>query len=655
MTCGEGAVCDPADGSCHCATVDGPACGEDGRVCAVDRCVHPLPAAICVDGAASWSPAGPSLFREATDAWGLRGVEGQRLSLADVDGDGRADLYVRVAAMRADVATPGRAAPEARAWLLRNRSVQGAAAGFDDITLESGILTSRVLGAGVGRPVSGAAFADVDNDGDVDVYLAVDTSNEEPSMGERSELLLNDGSGHFTLAPSGAHSPDWLSVPAGLSFVDYNGDGNVDLWYAENSVGGNPSPDILFRGDGAGGFVDVTASVGLMTERFTDFDAADAAQLHSNAWGSLARDLNGDGITELLVPSYGRAPNHLWQGVRAADGTVTFVNRSIESGYAFDQDTTWQDNQHALCFCQASPGADGCAGLGPSLLQCVDGWRHDVDRRAFRMGGVSSATGAGDIDGDGDLDLMTSEIRHWWAGSGADGSELLLNDGTATFDRPGDAALGLAVDHTTVDWDEGHLTNALFDFDNDGRLDIYIGATDYAGNRGRLYHQRADMLAFEELTTEQFFEHNRSHGVVTTDVDGDGDLDILVGHSRARCDATRPNDCYATAQVRAFENLSPPGNWLAVRLEGGEGTNRMAIGAQVTVTTADGRTQVAEVDGGHGHYGTQSDPLLHFGLGTHCDAQVRVRWPNQNLPIEESTLPAGHAFAWREGDSPRAL
>jgi len=352
------------------------------------------------------------------------------------------------------------------------------------------------------------------------------------------------------------------------------------------------------------------------------------------------------------VPSYGRAPNHLWEGVRAADGTVTFVNRSIESGYAFDGDQTWQDNQFAMCFCQSNPDAEGCDSVGTPAIACTtDNWDHATGREPFRLGGNSGCTSAGDVDGDGDLDLMTGEIKHWWAGAGSDGSNLLVNTGELRFDRPGDAAMGLEADHLgSASWDEGHMTNTLFDFDNDGRLDVYVGASDYPGNRGLLYHQDST-LAFTEVATTDFFEHNRSHGVVVADFDRDGDLDIIVGHSRSRCDAAAPNDCYETTQIRAFENVTPTGNWLQVRLEGGEGTNRAAIGAQVTVRTSDGRTQVAEVDGGH--YGSQSDLTLHFGLGTSCDAEVTVRWPNAELTTESATLPAGHRFAWTQGQAPQ--
>jgi len=649
VDCPVGAICAPDDGMCHCGDAAGPVCGE-GEVCGGSACVVPIPDPVCDPAATPWA-AGTPAFREVTGEWGLTGVEGVRLSVTDIDMDGWPDLFVRRGAGRVDALDTGDGAR--RSWLLRNDGGR-----FTDVTIESGILTPRGDLGGKGRPVSGAAFGDVDNDGDMDAFLAMNTDDPAITMGERSELLLNDGSGVFILAPpSVIRSPELISVPAGESFVDYDRDGNLDLFVAQNGWAGFTGvtlQDYLYRGDGGGGWTDVTEEVGLITEEWSSLDALNEARAHSRAWGSIARDLNGDGTTELLVPSYGRAPNHLWEGVRAADGSVTFVNRSIESGYAFDDDQTWQDNQFAMCFCQSNPDAEGCDEVGFPAIGCsTENWRHETGRLPFRLGGNSGCTSAGDVDGDGDLDLMTGEIKHWWAGAGSDGSNLLVNTGELSFDRPGDAAMGLEADHLgRVSWDEGHMTNALFDFDNDGLLDVYVGASDYPGNRGLLYHQDSP-LAFSEVATTDFFEHNRSHGVAVADIDRDGDLDIIVGHSRARCDAGAPNDCYETAQVRVFENVTPTGNWLQVRLEGGEGTNRAAIGAQVTVRTADGRTQVAEVDGGHGHYGGQSDPTLHFGLGTACDAEVTVRWPNAELTTESATLPAGHRFEWVQGSDPQ--
>src|SRR5690606_15981322 len=103
---------------------------------------------------------------------------------------------------------------------------------------------------------------------------------------------------------------------------------------------------------------------------------------------------------------------------------------------------------------------------GAPLVTCNgSGWVHTQDREPFRLGGNSATTVCADLDNDEDIDLFTTEIKHWWAGAGSDGSEVLVNEsveGDIQFVRPGDEMLGLAIDHSqTVSWDEGHMTAAV--------------------------------------------------------------------------------------------------------------------------------------------------------------------------------------------------
>jgi PKD repeat protein len=638
--CEEGTIAGE-DGECHCGSAEGPICAETAYCDdAAASCVEP----VCGE-LPQWSP-GVKLYEEATQAWGLTGVEGTRLNVTDVDGDGWPDLLVRRGGTFGEDFAGTRGT-----WLLRNH-LGGDGGGFEDITEASGLLATRG-GLALGRPAEVLASADVDNDGDLDIFTGISTGDVMLSLGETSELMLNLGDGTFELGPSTSElrMPEMVESVAGASFVDINLDGLVDLWVTHHGL-----QDRLYYGDGTGNYIDATNGSGLTTVAGGTLEQLNDGSVHSRAWSALACDLDGDGYAELLAGSYGRSTNHLWHG-RLENGFVAFDAAQLTSGYARDDNYEWQSNQFARCYCQANPMAEDCAGVPAPAINCdTPNWNHASDREPYRLGGNSGATACADLDNDGDMDLYTGEIRHWWAGLGSDMSEPLINvsdvAGELSFERPGREALGITVEHVTGNsWDEGHMSLTTLDFDNDGRRDVYVGASDYPGNRGLLFHQHA-ALQFQGVSIEDGFEHNRSHGVVSADFDRDGDLDLIVGHSRSRCDANAPNDCYATPQVRAFENVyGQAGNWIQLRLEGVT-ANRSAIGARVRVT-AGGVTQTQEIGGGYGHYGAQDDLVLHFGLGDACEAEIEIRWPDASLEVQQLTLPGGHRFAVTQGERAR--
>ena len=588
-------------------------------------------------GPGSWGPGQP-IFVDRTEAWGLTGVEGVRITSADVDGDGWPDLHVA----RGGADTPDSFAPDGArtTWLLRNTGGR-----FEDVTAASGLRATRA-GADpqVGRPGQVVAFGDVDNDGDLDAWVGLGDPTE--TIAETSELMLNRGDGTFELGPDSPlrqYTPD---APAGATYVDVDRDGALDLWVAQANVGGDPQQSHLWRGDGDGRFHRITGDRGLTTEPWSNIALMNVALAHPNAWSGAACDVNDDGLPDLLASSYGRAPNHLW--VQQADGT--FVSRSVASGYAYDRGQDWTDNESARCWCKLHRDDDDCEGVPePAAIRCeadADAfrWYHPLDRFLYRLGGNSGTTVCADVDNDGDRDLLTTEIVHWDVGSSSDRSELLLNDGEGTFDRPGNEATGLTRVHTTADYNEGDITAAVLDVDNDGWPDVYIGSTDYPGAIGLLWRQ-VSPGRFEAVPVDQGVDHRRSHGITVADFDRDGDLDMVVGHSLGRCDA----DCYPTGNVRFFENQTG-GNFVRLELVGGP-ANRSAIGARVRVT-ADGVTQTHEVGGGHGHYGMQHELVQHFGLGAACEAEVEVRWPDAVLSTQRFSVVAGRQFRVEQGDQP---
>lgn len=637
-----------------CAVSCGPRTNANGDAGADANPFAP-PAMACRAGT-GWTADRPAFSRNTAD-WGLSAVRGTRFATADVDNDGYADLVVHSGAT--NVRTNSEATPPViHTRLLMNRPRMGGGRQFVDATRDSGFLAARDGTNGRNTTITG--FADVDNDGDVDavtqVYLNAAPTAPEDS-GDRGVVLLNNGSGQFALAGESAIAPPqadgFVTQASGLAFVDQNRDGNIDAFvsyfYDPNSgieVGQQPT---LFRGAGNGLFDDVTDSVGMaLGTTMADFAMA---RHRRPLYGASACDVNGDGQLDLIGMAYGRQWNELF--VSKPDGT--FAEVGLASGVGGDDNREFQQDQSYLCWCVASPGR--CPPETPApRYQCpVRGWRQGYNDQPWRLNGNTFTIACGDVDNDGDIDLYTAEIAHPDTGPASDRSQLLRNVSPPNaapemvrFERVARAASGL-VPGSSASNDEGGISAVMFDFDRDGRLDIWYGASDYPSQYGWMFHQKPDGT-FEQVSRPAGIYHACPVGIALADFDLDGDQDLIVGSSTAR-------DCARTwtmgNEVHLYENVASEANWTSIRLvgRGGGAANRSAIGARIRVT-AGGVTQTRELSGSFGHFGLGQELVAHFGLGATCAIdRVEVRWPDAANSVETfDNVRANYRLEIRQGE-----
>ncbi len=638
------ATSEPAD------STDTATATDDSAADAIDPFLG-APPAICRTGTV-WSDQ--KAFQDITPlafSLDVTQIVGTSISSADINGDFLPDLSVRSSSAigkREDWTTGKRAI-----WLLQNLT-NSKGIQFSDITKASGLTTAR--DGKDGRESQIVVFGDVDNDGDVDMFCGDSIPYNPPKPAtqtdlfpqDSSELMLNDGTGHFALPTAGSFATADLRRNLGAaSFTDYDRDGKLDLWLGYQFKGAYPGvaiPDQLVQGDGAGNFLAVNVQEGTQPASMTSAHQVDGSAPHVT-WSTSACDIDGDGNADLLSASYGRDFNTFWRG-GFQDGSARFVQQMHESHWDRDDNDDWTTNWNAQCWCQDHPKDAECDKCGPPEVQCkylnfakpgetpYYRWDHANDRKPFRLGGHTGLLQCIDIDNDGDLDVLAGTIVHPDVGPSSDPTRIMRNDGLVNgipqFTTLHAEDNGLRpLDREN---DVGDMAGAAFDFDNDGRLDVLIASSDYPGTHTVLFHQLADGK-FEEVPIDLGIDFKHAHGVTVADFDRDGDLDVVLGQSLMRCNLT-PTECYKTEEVHVFQNDMPQGNYLQVALEGTGGSNRSAIGARVWVK-AGGVTHMADLDGGHSLFGAQDDLVLHFGLGTACAIdEVTVRWPDGSLTTQ---------------------
>jgi len=490
---------------------------------------------------------------------------------------------------------------------------------------------------------------------DLDGDGSLDLMVSSSGLADPLALYLGRGEGTFRDATSGS---GLAGLTGGIDLVqaDYDGDGDRDVLVLRGGGLGDAGafPPSLLRNEGGGTFVDVTHAAGLF--RLATGKAA--------AWGDLERDGDLD----------------LYIGNQTVPGGTAFPNAL----YANNGDGTFDEVAEAL----------GAQALGRT-----------------------SSVALGDMDDDGDLDIVVTRIdapslllRN--AGVGADGALLPFEDATR------DAGLG------EPRWASGSV---VFDYDNDGHLDLFVGdggraleafdvllqdvVADLLGQsagaeRPRLFHNRGDGT-FEDATRDAgLWRVLLANGVNAGDLDGDGWEDLVIATGDPDLRALVPNRAFRNAGDGTFQDvtlaggfghlqkgasvafgdvdgdgdedvhvgmggvyvgdrfpsllLKNPGHgnrWLTLRLEG-TSANRDAIGARVRIDVVGpaGARSLHRVMSSGGSWGANS-LQLEVGLGAaEAIERVVVVWPSATGEQAFQGLAVDSAYVLREGDpAPRAL
>lgn len=308
---------------------------------------------------------------------------------------------------------------------------------------------------------------------------------------------------------------------------------------------------------------------------------------------------------DILATAYGRQRNLLWLNRR--DGT--FRDVGLASGFAGDEDTSGAYSAETKRYFKERYGQER------------------EDEPPFRSNGNTFDAAVGDVDGDGDWDVLLAEITHSWAGPSSDLSALLENLGVTPpkFRRHPEA---VARPHEGPNWNQGDLYCGMLDADGDGLLDLLMASGDYPDtNRLRLFRQTSP-LVFEDVTDAAGITLDNSAQISLCDYDRDGDVDILTGRTNMRL----PADRQRPLRPYLYENRSPPRHWLHVRLRGlgaeRGGSNREGIGATIVAELEGGRTVRRQVQGGHGHAGHNGLYEASLGLGgASVVKRLTIRWP----------------------------
>ena len=497
---------------------------------------------------------------------------------------------------------------------------------FVDVTATSGIVfTAGYQGTMSNDEValilpSGVAAGDVDDDGRVDLFIVrgdIGPNLLYRNLGNLQFEEIADAAGvAFTKSPTSNYRH---GSPA---LADLDGDGDVDLLLP----GLDSDPTMVFVNDGSGTFSDVSAGSGLdaMTSEFSfspalgDFDLDGDLDLLLGHWGT-PRDFLNPGDTEHLWRNDSDASGIRFSSISASAGISTpFITSSDPLITQRNFDTAFTPT-FARVDDDAYPDILLVADFNFSHVFTNDGdgtFTNSTDFAVITDGnGMGSAVG--DYDADGDLDWFVSSIL----ARGDDVPDMLSLIGNRLYRNDMGSFNDVTSSAGVADggWGWG---SCFADLDNDGHLDIYQTNGwpgfdvhgPFSTDTTRVFMSDGNGAFAEEAGRLGLADSEEGRGVICSDFDDDGDVDLLLLHRNTGNSAT------------LWENTTnDSANYLRVELLGLP-PNTAGVGARITVS-AGGRDQTRDVLLGS-NFASHNDTVQSFGLGdvTFVD-NVSVDWP----------------------------